>query len=228
MQVFVVTDAPDERDFLSFVLQHAGLSVASSSDLQRIMAKWSRHPADLIVTAVDDRGALLNDIKIVRAATTIPLLIVMDPPSEEYLCALLDAGADLVLSRPVSPRVLSRYAFSLLRRSASEPAFVFPKLAIGDLKLDPATRTVAVAGGDPRHLTRLEFRLLYMLMTNHNQVLPTETIVERVWDFSGAGDRELVRGLVSRLRRKIEIDHDKPRFIHTIPGIGYRFSLDEV
>lgn len=228
MQVFVVTAAVDERDFLSFVLKHAGLSVASSSDLQRIMSKWSQHPADLIVAAVDDRSTLLKDIKIVRAATNIPLLIVIDPPSEEYLCKLLDAGADLVLPRPVSPRVLSRYALGLLRRSAGEPAFVFPTLAIGDIALDPATRTVAVADNDPRHLTRLEFRLLYMLMTHHNQVLPTETIVERVWDYSGEGDRELVRGLVSRLRRKIEINHNKRRFIHTIPGIGYRFSLDEV
>lgn len=228
MQVFVVTDATDERDFLSFVLQHAGLSVASSSDLQRITAKWSQHPADLIVAAIDDRSTLLKDIKLVRAATSVPLLIVIDPPSEEYLCELLDEGVDLVLSRPISSRVLSRYVLTLLRRSASEPAFVFPTLVTGDISLDPATRTVTVADNDPRHLTRLEFRLLYMLMTNHNQVLPTETIVERVWDFSGEGDRDLVRGLVSRLRRKIEIDHDKPRFIHTVPGIGYRFSLDEV
>jgi two-component system response regulator MtrA len=56
--------------------------------------------------------------------------------------------------------------------------------------------------------------------------LPTEVIVERVWGYSGEGNRELVRGLISRLRHKIEHNPNQPRLIETLPGIGYRFSLE--
>jgi DNA-binding response OmpR family regulator len=64
-------------------------------------------------------------------------------------------------------------------------------------------------------------------MTNRGQVLPNDTIVERIWGYSGEGDRDLVRGLISRLRRKIEVDAEKPRFIQTVPGVGYLFDVGE-
>ena len=62
-------------------------------------------------------------------------------------------------------------------------------------------------------------------MTNREQVIPTGVIVERVWGFSGEGDRDLVRGLVRRLRRKIELDPENPRFVQTVSGVGYMFTL---
>jgi DNA-binding response OmpR family regulator len=64
-------------------------------------------------------------------------------------------------------------------------------------------------------------------MVNRGQVIPVDTIVERVWGYSGQSSRELVRGLVSRLRRKIEPDPHYPQFIQNIPGIGYLFSLED-
>jgi DNA-binding response OmpR family regulator len=73
----------------------------------------------------------------------------------------------------------------------------------------------------------LEFRLLYTLLINRNQIVPTETIVERVWGYSGRGDRDLVRGLVSRLRVKVEGDPHKPQYILTEPGIGYSFRIEQ-
>lgn len=92
--------------------------------------------------------------------------------------------------------------------------------------LDPTTRTVEVDGMETTRLTQLEFRLLYTLMTHPRQVLPTEMLVESVWGYSDTGNRELVRGLVKRLRRKVEIDPRHPRHIVTTPGVGYQL-LDE-
>jgi DNA-binding response OmpR family regulator len=86
---------------------------------------------------------------------------------------------------------------------------------------------VSVRGGEARRLTQLEFRLLYVLMVNRGQVIPVDVIVERVWGYTGQGSRDLVRGLVSRLRRKIEPNQGEPRFIQNVPGVGYRFSLEE-
>ena len=226
MQAILVASEQDERDVLAFVLRHAGLAVASSTGLPGVLATWLDRPADMIVAAFGDGRALGKDVSAIRAVTDVPLLVIVDPMGEDRLCDLIRAGADLVLPRPVSPMILGAYAQALLRRSGAAPAFSLPTLTLKNIGLDPATRTVIVEGGEPRRLTQLEFRLLYLLMTNRGQVLPADTIVERVWGYSGEGDRDLVRGLISRLRRKIEADVEKPRFIQTVPGIGYLFAGD--
>jgi DNA-binding response OmpR family regulator len=92
--------------------------------------------------------------------------------------------------------------------------------------LDPSIRTVKVGDNQEKRLTQLEFRLLYTLMTNVGQIIPTEQIVEHVWGYSGEGNRDLVRGLVQRLRAKIEPVSGKPRYVLTEPGIGYYFVRD--
>jgi DNA-binding response OmpR family regulator len=116
---------------------------------------------------------------------------------------------------------------ALLRRAGGVPLFSLPNLNLAGLTLDPATRTVEVADHPSRRLTHLEFRLLYTLMTHRGHVLPTETIVERVWGYSGEGSRELVRGLISRLRAKVEPDPRRPQYILTVPGVGYSFNQEE-
>jgi DNA-binding response OmpR family regulator len=116
---------------------------------------------------------------------------------------------------------------ALLRRAGGVPLFSLPTLSLSGLTLDPATRAVEVEGRSGRRLTHLEFRLLYTLMTHRGQILPAEAIVERVWGYSGEGSRELVRGLISRLRAKVEPDPRQPRYILTVPGVGYSFSQEE-
>lgn len=226
MQAILVAREPSEREVWTFVLRHAGLSVASALSLQRIVDKWLEHPADLIIIFHHTDDKLQSAIEGLRAITQVPLLLIADSPSETQVCTWLEKGADLVLTRPVAPRILAQYALTLLRRARAVATFAFPKLELEDIRLNPATRTVKVSGRDAQRLTQLEFRLLYMLMVNRGQVLPTETIIERVWGYTGDGNRELLRGLISRLRRKIEPDPHQPRFIHTIPATGYSFSLE--
>lgn len=226
MQAFLIAADSDEREVLTFVLRHAGLAVSPSGDLARILANWTELPADLIILAGGEAVEVEAQIATVRGVTEVPLVVLVDPPAEGRLLALLRGGADVVLARPVSAQVLAEYARVVLRRSGAVPAFMLPRLDLEEISLDPATRTVEVSGREPCRLTQLEFRLLYVLMTNREQVVPTEAIVERVWGYAGEGDRELVRGLVSRLRHKIEPDPDKPRFIETLSGVGYRFSLE--
>jgi DNA-binding response OmpR family regulator len=153
---------------------------------------------------------------------------VVDSATEGLHCALLETGADLVVHRPFSARLLMAEVQALMRRAGTVPLFSLPALSQAGLTLDAANRTVEVAGWRSRRLTHLEFRLLYTLMTHRGQVLPTDVIVERVWGYSGRGDKELVRGLVSRLRAKIEPEPRQPRFIRTVPGVGYAFDPDEL
>jgi DNA-binding response OmpR family regulator len=228
MQTILVAHDAEEREILTFVLRHGGLAVANAPALDRVAARWMQRPADLIVVAWDGaHEPMLEAIAAVRAVTQVPLLLICDSLGETAACELLQTGADLVLARPVGPRLLAQYARTLLRRAHAIPAFRTPPLDVGRVRLDPASRTVAVTGHEPQRLTQLEYRLLYVLMSNREHVVPVEVIVERVWGYSGDGNRDLVRGLVSRLRRKIELEPDMPRIIETIPGTGYRFSLAE-
>ena len=227
MQVILVSHNPDERDILTYLLKHTGLSVATSPELTRVTARWLERPSDLIVIAWHDALDLVQAIADLRAVTQVPLLLISNPLQEDPQCQLLQAGVDLILARPVAPRLLAEYVRVLLRRTRTVPTFVLPHLNITEIQLDPDTRIVTVEGQEPRRLTQLEFRLLYVLMVNRGQVIPIDTIVERVWGYNGQSSRELVRGLISRLRRKIELDAQEPRFIQNIPGVGYLFSLDD-
>lgn len=225
-QAIVLSNNQEDRDFLSFLLRHAGLAVVTSGDSQRVIDMVVERPVDFVLLSPADCTGLVKVVERLRAITQAPLLLLVDAPNEEQHCAFLDAGADLVLARPLSPRVLSRYVRMLLFRARAAPTTALPKIDAEGIVLDPAARTVAVAGRATQQLTQLEFRLLYVLMTNSGHVIPTDIIVERVWGYSGEGNRELVRGLIRRLRRKIEPDPEKPRYIHNLPAVGYRFSLE--
>jgi DNA-binding response OmpR family regulator len=226
MYALLIAEDLDEAAILSLVLQRAGLAVTSSNDLERAMQTWAERPADIVLVAVHHTKPLAQ-VRRVRAETEAALVLVVEPIEEHEHWALLENGADLVVTRPFSARLLIAQARTLLRRTGAVSIFSLPVLNLGGLTLDPATRTVQVEGQPARRLTHLEFRLLYTLMIHRSQVLPTDAIVERVWGYSGEGDRDLVRGLISRLRAKVEVDPRNPQYILTVPGIGYSFRGDD-
>lgn len=223
MYALLISEDADERAIFSVVLQRVGLAVSTAKDLDLAMKRWPDHPADIILLALHNLSPQ-DQVRCVRAETEVPLILVVSGISEELHYTLLKAGADLVLRRPYSGRLLIAQVEALLRRAGGVTLFSLPVLSLVGLTLDPATRTVDVDNRPSRRLTHLEFRLLYTLMTHRGQVLPTEAIVERVWGYSGEGSRELVRGLISRLRSKVEPDPRQPRYILTVPGVGYSFS----
>jgi DNA-binding response OmpR family regulator len=225
MYAMLLADNTDERAVLSLVLQRAGLAVTTAQELERAMKTWLDRPVDLIVLALGDDP--LGEVRRTRTETPAPLVVVVNPIDEGYHYSLLDGGADLVISRPFSARLLIAQVQALMRRAGTVPLFSLPSLSQGGLTLDAANRTVEVQGQRSRRLTHLEFRLLYTLMTHRSQVLPAEIIVERVWGYGGRGDKELVRGLVSRLRSKVEPEPRSPSYIRTVAGVGYCFDPDK-
>ncbi len=223
MYALLICDDPDETAILSLVLQRAGLAVTTSSDLEQAMHSWSGRPADMVLACLS-KPAPLAQVNRIRAETEVPLILITDSIDEHLHYDLHEAGTDRVFARPYSARLLIARVRSLLRRAGGIQVFSLPTLSIGGLTLDPATRTVEVEGRPPCRLTHLEFRLLHLLMINRGQVLPTERIIELVWGYSEDVDPELVRGLVSRLRSKVEKDPRAPRYILTVAGLGYRFG----
>lgn len=226
MQAIVIADHQEDREFLSYVLRHTGLSVARSGQPKLVANALPERPVDLMVLSLSAPQEALETIRLLRGASQAPLLVLIDQLTETIHCDLLDAGCDLVLRRPLSPRILTRYVRVFLQRAGAIPMSVLSSVEAGGLRLEPTTRQVHMPHQAPQQLTLLEFRLLYILMTNENRVIPIDMIVERVWGYEGAGNRELVRGLVRRLRRKIEQDPNQPSLIHNLPGIGYQFVTD--
>lgn len=220
MRALLLAQDPDESAVLSLVLQRAGLTVSRSVNLDATIAELPTQPVDFIIIAIEGTKSL-DHIRHLRGQTDVPLVAVVDNVPEGTHIALLDAGTDLVITRPFSARLLISQLRVLARRATGLPIFTLPTLTVEDLTLDPATRSVQIDNASPKRLTHLEFRLLYTLMIHREQIVPTEALVEHVWGYTGDGDRDLVRGLVSRLRAKIEPDPRRPHYIITVPGIGY-------
>lgn len=226
MQALLISSFPEEMAVFQVILQQAGFMVRPMRDLEQAIEDWPENPSDLLLIALtnDALDTSLKHVTQMRAHTVVPMILVVDPISEDLQVSFLEKGADLVVLRPYSVRYLLAQIRALLRRSTGVPFFSLPVLTQRDLMLDPADRSVQVGAGDRRKLTHLEFRLLYTLMTHVGQIIPTEQIVENVWGYSGEGNRDLVRGLVQRLRSKIESDPGQPQYVLTEPGIGYYFS----
>jgi len=226
MYALLVCDDNDETAILSLVLQRVGLAVTVTDGLDRALRMWPQRPADMVLIALRE-GTSVEQVRRVRAETDVPLAIIAETADEDSLYNIFDAGADAAIARPYSAKLLVARLRALLRRSSGTSLLSLPTLSVGKITLDPSSRDVQAVGRPPRRLTHLEFRLLYTLMIHQGQTLPTEGIVERVWGYSGEGDRDLVRGLISRLRSKIEEDPKNPKYILTVSGIGYRLHNPE-
>lgn len=230
MQAWVVAPDPDEHALLGFVLQRVGLRVARAESAEEIVERWPRQPGDLVLLAA--RPPRERDVSQVRAVSKAPIVLVAGRLGEDAQIAFLDAGTDLVVMRPYSSRILLAQLRALLRRAEGVPVFHLPTLQAAGLSLDPASRMVRLDAQGERQerraqrLTPLEFRLLYTLMIHRGQVLPTDTIVEQVWGYEGEGHRDLVRGLIKRLRAKVEDDPSQPGRVRTIPGVGYGLDVE--
>jgi DNA-binding response OmpR family regulator len=226
MYALLVAEDADDIAIFSLVLQRAGLAVTTVKDLKRAMQNWSERPADVILLILYSISPQ-EQVHLVRAETLVPLILTVNQLDERLHGELLELGADLVIAPPISARLLIAQVGVLMRRLSSVPASNLPVLTVANLTLDPTTRTVEVVRKPPQRLTHLEFRLLYTLIINRGHVVPTEMIVERVWGYNGQGHRDLVRGLISRLRVKVEKKPRDPEYIMTVPGIGYLFAEDE-
>jgi len=223
MRALVVSQDPEETAILSFVLQRAGMTVSRTRNLSSTVEAQDLEKYEFIILVLPEAQPV-PAVRRLRAHTQAPLVVIGEQLDEPVQVLLLDSGVDLLVLRPFSTRLLVAQIKALLRRVAGRPFFLSPTLTIAELTLDPSTRTAQVGNHVPKRLTRLEFRLLHTLMIHHGQVLPTETLVENVWGYGSEGERDLVRGLISRLRAKIEPNPHEPRYVLTVPGVGYVFD----
>lgn len=225
MQALLFCPYNDESALLTQVLQQAGFTIRSSRDIEQAIEQWPQKPAEMVLFVLNgETDPHLKYIPQFRALSLVNIILITDPIPEGTHVNWLENGADLIFQKPYSNRILIAEIRALLRRTMGMPFFSLPTLNQSGLTLDPSNRTVQREDGLQIHLTQLEFRLLFTLMTHAGQIIPSINIVEHVWGYTGEGNQELVRGLVKRLRAKIEVDPKTPQFVLTEPGIGYYFN----
>lgn len=220
MNALLVTDHADDDALLTHALRLAGLAVGSSHNLSQALIRWEGQPADLLVLALREPDPLAV-IQQTRKAISVFLVLIVDPVPEDLYVRLLESGADWVIERPYNLRRFVAYLKVMMRRAGAEPRRSRPILRYETIELNPNSRTVRVTGQPAQRLSQLEFRLLHCLMLHPGQVLTTDALVEQVWGYTGEGDRSLVRGLINRLRTKIEANPHNPVHILTVSGVGY-------
>ncbi len=206
------------------MLRQRRLEVFQARTSEDALQAWQDEIPDLIV--IDAPCVQVDPVALcrqIRAESVIPLLLLLQAQNEEKILDAYRAGADEVIIKPVSPAMFLAKINAWLRRTWTIPAEALETLNVGELSLDPARRKVFLAGGDSVKLTNLEFRLLHVLMAHPGWVLESDSLVERVWGYSGDGDKTLLKNVVYRLRRKLESDPARPRYILTEPGAGYKF-----
>ncbi len=223
MKILIVDDDADLRGLIAYALRQAGYLVVEAADGAAALAAYEREAPALVI--LDVNLPRLSGFEVCRkirerspAPGGTPVMMLTVRGAEEDVVQGLDLGADDYLTKPFSPRALLARVRALLRRAAVEkPA----PLVAGDLALDLELQSVAVAGGPPVRLTNLELRLLQLLLANAGHTLPAERLLSHVWGLRGSGDRQLLKQLVHRLRQKIEADAAHPRYLVTVPGVGY-------
>jgi DNA-binding response OmpR family regulator len=219
--------ADDDRDLLSliaFTLTQAGYLVVKASDGQVALRAFETELPDLVVLDINMPGASGFAVcEAIRAKSRVPIMMLTVRGEEEDLVRALELGADDYLTKPFSPRTLLARLKALLRRAGGEST---APLAAGRVALDLEEHTVTISKGVPVRLTKLELRLLQMLLTNAGRSVHSDRLLVQVWGHRNSGDRQLLKQLVHRLRQKIEVNPANPALLQTAAGAGYKLVVE--
>jgi two-component system, OmpR family, KDP operon response regulator KdpE len=218
-RILVVDDEPQILRALQLKLRGAGYAVETATTASEALVKASLRPPEAIILDVllpDGRGT--DVCREIRGWSSVPILVLSAVGEEAEKVAALDAGADDYVTKPFGgDELLARLRAALRRSSAS----TLPVVEVGELQLDLEKRLVTMAGRAVS-LTPIEYDLLRLLAENEGKLLTHPTILREIWGPAYGEESNYLHVYVSHLRRKIEPDPARPRYILTQPGVGYR------
>jgi DNA-binding response OmpR family regulator len=158
-----------------------------------------------------------------RAVSVAPILLFLPAHHETQILEAYAAGVDEVVVKPISPAIFLAKIVAWVRRSWTLPVDGLSLVKAGKHRLDPTRRCLIDPNEQEIKLTNLEFRLLHLLMSRPAFVFSAEDIIQSIWGGFGSGDQVLLKNVVYRLRRKIEVDPGHPTLLQTWQG-GYSFQ----
>ena len=227
-RIVVIEDDPVQARAIAAILHHEGfrvdIAVNAAEGVQRVSGP---PPADLVLLDVmlpDLSG--LEVARRLRAEHDVPIILLTSRRQEVDKVVGLDAGADDYVTKPYSPAELLARVRAHLRRSrraGQSGRRPTSGLQVGALEIDPGTREVRRAD-QTIQLTAREFDLLRLLAEADGRVVDRQQILTQLFGTEYFGDERMLDTYVRRLRKKIEVDPDHPRYVHTVRGVGYRLA----
>jgi two-component system KDP operon response regulator KdpE len=225
--ILVIDDEPKIVRFVKTALSLAGYDILTAGTGQLALKLCESEKPDLVIL---DLG--LPDIdgfevlRIIRGYTATPIIILTARDDEKDKVRGLELGADDYLTKPFGIRELEARLQAVLRRLSWSPQPTdMTEFILHDVQVDFRRHQVRVKG-EEMHLTPTEYDLLRVLIQHSGQVLPHSDLLGKVWGEEYKNDLAILRVNVSRLRQKLEEDPRQPRYILTVPGVGYTLAID--
>jgi two-component system KDP operon response regulator KdpE len=226
-RILLVDDEVALQRTMTPLLRARGYDVVTVGTGQDALAAVEIEPPDLVVLdlGLPDLDGL-DVCRRIRSRWTMPILVLSARGSERDKVAALDEGADDYVTKPFgSEELLARVRAALRRKEAADQPEA-GRWKRSDLVIDFDRRRV-VRDNEEIRLTPKEFELLALLARQPGRVLTTRTILKAIWGPNAVDQPEHVRVLMGQLRRKLEREPSRPRYLVTEPWVGYRFSVDE-
>ncbi len=225
-RILVADDEADIRKVVRDALMKDGHDVETAVDGAEALAVLEEGEFDLVVTDLNmPRVDGLELVRQVRAKSAVPILVLTVRAEEREKVRLLDAGADDYVTKPFGVAELLARARALLRRTDGRPDAT-PLSRWGDIEVDRDARSVR-RQGQAVHLTPTEFSLLNVLLSKPGAVWTHKQLLTAVWGTAAGISNDTLRVHMGSLRRKLEADPNRPRWIRTEPWVGYRFSPED-
>jgi two-component system, OmpR family, response regulator RegX3 len=230
--ILLVEDEHAITEPLAEALEREGFDAAVAGTAAEAIEKANAKGPDLVLLDIGlPDGSGLDVCRELRKQSEVPIIMLTARGSEADRVAGLELGADDYIVKPFSAREVMARVRAVLRRATATAATKgdgAEPIRIGELSLDTA-RHEARLGDEALELSRKEFELLRVLMESAGSVLTREALIDEVWDMNWFGSTKTLDVHVSGLRRKLDDDPKEPRYIHTVRGVGFRFSgADEV
>lgn len=222
--ILVVDDEPSIVRFVRANLEARGYRVLTAMDGAEALRKIEMELPDLVI--LDIMMPKMDGFEVCRRLrewSQIPTIMLSARGDETDKVKCLDLGADDYLTKPFGTRELLARVRAMLRRTeATKTVSTQPLFTSGDLQISFAQRQVTVAGKEVK-LTPTEYSLLREFVLNAGKTLTHSYLLDRVWGPEYRDEREYLHVFVHRLRTKLEPDATNPKYIMTVPGVGYRF-----
>ena len=219
LRVLVVDDEPQILRALQMKLRSAGYAVETAATAKDALAQAAMRPPEaVILDLLLPDGSGTDVCRELRRWSSAPILVLSAVGEEKEKIAALDAGADDYVTKPFSGDELLARLRAALRRTGPSTE---PVIEVGELRIDRDKRSVTMAG-EAISLTPTEYDLLRLLAENEGKLLTHPAILRAIWGPAYREESNYLHVYVSHLRRKIEPDPARPRYILNQPGVGYR------
>jgi two-component system, OmpR family, KDP operon response regulator KdpE len=226
-RILVVDDEPQIRRVMRVTLTAQGYVVTDARSGEEALEKTRQDRPDLILLDMNMPGmGGLETCRIIRATSDAAIIMLTVRDSEADKVQSLDAGADDYISKPFNTNELLARIRAALRRLPVSTDVPAHSILLDNIEINLSTRRVIVDGNAVR-LTPKEFDLLYYMISNPNVPIPHAKLLQAVWGPDYGSEVEYLRVFVNQLRKKIEPEPGKPRYILTEPWMGYRFQMPE-